>query len=153
QDAPRFGFDVSAQKARTAVFFSLANADSQLRTAADANIQTINNALGGALNGLNINQYAVAAQNFGVPLNSTIAFTDRAIGFLSAPLFPPGISNTMNAPFSRPINVWSPFNTGLQLALDKPALVSLLATGMTPSALTGLPTIGCSPLSNDLTLA
>src|SRR5262249_6179430 len=74
------------------------------------------------------------------------AFTSRAMGFLARPFFPDGISGAPNGPFSKPLAIWSPFNDGLQIALDKPALVSIL-TGGTPA------NIGCSPLPNDLTLA
>ena len=145
QDAPQFGFDVSAQKARTALFFSLPNTEAQLR-AADQSIQALNAILGGALNGLNIGKYADAALAFGVPLNGQNAFTSRAMGFLARPFFPDGINGAPNGPFSKPFPVWSPFNDGLQIALAKPALVSIL-TGGTPQ------NIGCSPLPNDLTLA
>jgi uncharacterized protein (TIGR03437 family) len=134
QDAPQFGFDVCVQKARTAVFFSLTNTEAQLR-AANANIL-----------GLNIGKYADAAKMFNVPLNGQNAFTSRAMGFLARPFFPDGIPGTINGPFSKPLNIWSPFNDGLQIALVKPALAAIL-TGGTP------PNIGCSPLPNDLTLA
>src|SRR5262249_39552513 len=72
--------------------------------------------------------------------------TSRAMGFLARPFFPDGIPGTINGPFSKPLNIWSPFNDGLQIALDKPALVSILTGGMPAN-------IGCSPLPNDLTLA
>src|SRR5262249_48502583 len=127
QDGPQFGFDVCVQKARTAVFFSLANAAAQLRAA-------------------NNGKYADAAAAVGVALNGQFAFTSRAMGFLARPFFPDGISGAPNGPFSKPLAIWSPFNDGLQIALDKPALVSIL-TGGTPA------NIGCSPLPNDLTLA
>lgn len=141
-DAPEFGFDVSAQKARTAVFFSLSTAAAMLR-AADPNIQALNIP---ALNGLSIGKYADAANAFGVPLNGQFAFTSRAMGFLARSFFPDGIPNTPNGPFSKPLNIWSEFNDGLQIAAVKPALVRIL-TGGAPANL------GCSPLPNDLTLA
>jgi len=134
QDAPQFGYDVCVQKARTAVFFSLPNTETQLRA---ANANTL---------GLNIGKYADAAKAIGVPLNGQNAFTSRAMGFLARPFFPDGIPGTINGPFSKPLAIWSPFNDGLQIALVKPALASIL-TGGTP------PNIGCSPLPNDLTLA
>jgi uncharacterized protein (TIGR03437 family) len=137
QDAPEFGFDVSAQKARTALFFSLPTAAAMLK-AADANITNVP--------GLSIGKYADQAAAFGVPLNGQFAFTSRAMGFLARSFFPDGIANTPNGPFSKPFNIWSEFNVGLQIAAVKPALVSIL-TGGTPA------NIGCSPLPNDLTLA
>ena len=71
------------------------------------------------------------------------------MGFLARPFFPDGIPNTPNGPFSKPINIWSPFNDGLQIALVKPALVRLLTGGTPPS---GAP-FNCSPLPNDLIFA
>ena len=55
----------------------------------------------------------------GVQLDGSIAFTDRAIGFLHRPFFPDGINNTQAGPFSTPIAQWSVFNVGLQLDLIK----------------------------------
>jgi hypothetical protein len=70
------------------------------------------------------------------------------MGFLARPFFPDGIPNTPNGPFSKPVNIWSPFNTGLQLTLVKPALVRLLTGGTPPS---GDP-FNCSPIPNDITV-
>lgn len=100
-DAPIFGFDVSAQKARTANFFTRADAGTTLTTAPGTP------ALGG---------YATAMTNEGVPLNGSTAFSDRAVGFLSQPIFPPAASaNFSFGPLSKPLGQWSIFNTGLQL--------------------------------------
>jgi len=109
-DAPIFGFDVSAQKARTAAFFSSAIAGAQLRSL-----------------GAGIAKFADAAAADGIRLDGSIAFSDRAGGFLSRPFFPDGINGTANGPFSKPINAWSPFNDGLQVALVKPALMGILS--------------------------
>jgi uncharacterized protein (TIGR03437 family) len=141
QDAPNFGFDVSVQKARNALFFSLPNAAAQL-SAANANVA-------GIVPGLDIAKYAPAATAFGVPLNGQFAFSARAMGFLARPNYPPGINGAQNGPFSKDIRFWSPFNTGLQLALVKPALVRILTGGTPPS---GDP-FNCSPLPNDRTVA
>ena len=139
-DAPQFGQNVSIQKARTALFFSLPNAAAQLQ-AANANVA-------GIVPGLDIGIYAARSAAFGVPLNGQFAFTSRAMGNLARPFFPDGITikNTVNGPFSKPINIWSIFNTGLQVALVKPALVRILTGGTPPS---GVP-FNCSPLQNDL---
>lgn len=96
KDAPIFGFDVSAQKARTAAFASSPTAGAQLRSAA-------------------LSKYADAANADGLKLDGSIAFSDRGNGFLSRPLFPDGIDDTQNGPFSVPIENFSPFNDGLQL--------------------------------------
>jgi uncharacterized protein GlcG (DUF336 family) len=97
-DAPIFGFDVSAQKGRTAAFFSSAVAGARLRQAG-------------------FGHYVDAAAKDGLKLDGSVAFSDRAGGFLSRPFFPDGIDDTENGPFSKPIDEWSPFNDGLQLDL------------------------------------
>jgi uncharacterized protein GlcG (DUF336 family) len=100
-DAPRFGIDVSAQKARTALFFSSPDA-------------------GAVLGRLGLGRYL----RDGVPLDGSVAFTSRAVGFLAQPFFPPGIPNTTEGAFSQPIGTWSVFNTGLQLDLIKGGLLT-----------------------------
>jgi uncharacterized protein (TIGR03437 family) len=149
QDAPQFGFDVCVQKARTGLFFTLANTDSQLRLA-DAQIQQlIQNvpALQPFLNGTSISKYADAAKNnFGLTFNGQNAFTSRSMGFLARSFFPDGIPGTPAGPFSKPFNIWTPFNDGLQIALVKPALALILAGAMPVNT-------GCSPIPGDLTLA
>jgi uncharacterized protein GlcG (DUF336 family) len=107
-DAPNFGIDVAVQKARTAAFFSGPGAGDDLRRA-----------------GL-----AIYLSNE-VPLDGSVAYTTRAVGFLAQPFFPPGIRGTDPGPFSVPIAEWSPFNTGLQLDLVRDALDSAL-TGLVP---------------------
>jgi uncharacterized protein GlcG (DUF336 family) len=97
-DAPVFGFDVSAQKARTAAFFSNSAAAAQLRSAG-------------------FGRYVDAAAADGVRLDGSVAFSDRAQGFLSRPFYPDGIDETEHGPFSVPIEDFSPFNVGLQLDL------------------------------------
>jgi len=116
-DAPIFGFDVSAQKARTANFFSLANAGALLR-------------------GAGFGKFADAAAADGVMLDGKFMFTSRAMGFLERPFFPDGINGTANGPFSKQFNIWSPFNDGLQIALDRAALVRALTGGVSPPCTT-----------------
>jgi uncharacterized protein GlcG (DUF336 family) len=100
-DAPIFGFDVSAQKARTAAFLSNPNAARLLRQ-----------------NGFN--NYVQAGAADGINLDGSVAFSDRAGGALSRPFFPDGVNGTPNGPFSKPIEEFSPFNDGLQLDLLLP---------------------------------
>ncbi len=114
RDAPLFGFDVSAQKARTAVFFSLPNTGAQLRAAG-------------------FGKFVDAAAADGVMLDGKFAFSNRAMGFLARPYFPDGIDGTVNGPFSKPFSIWSPFNNGLQLALVKSALANILNGNPVPS--------------------
>jgi len=112
-DAPVFGFDVAVQKARTAAFYSGANAGSLLRAA-----------------GLGV--FADRAKADGLMLDGSVAFTDRAGGFLHRPFFPDGIDNTAAGPFSTEISEWSPFNVGLQLELIKSNLLSTLGGANVP---------------------
>lgn len=119
-DAPVFGFDVAVQKARTAAFFSRANA-------------------GALLSGAGFGAYVTRAASDGVQLNGAIALSDRAIGFLHRPFFPDGINNTAPGPFSPPINQWSVFNVGLQSDLIKTNLQTVLSGGAAPC--TSLPNL------------
>ena len=117
EDAPVFGIDVSVQKARTAAFFSGAGAGDELR------------------------RVGLAAFARDVPLDGSVAYTSRALGFLAQPFFPPGIAGTDPGPFSVAAPpVWSPFNTGLQLELLCDALESALA-GVSPAACTAVPAL------------
>ena len=108
QDAPVFGFDVAVQKARTAAFFSSANAATALRAAG-------------------MGTYVDRAIADGVRLDGAFAFSDRAIGFLHRPFFPDGIDNTQAGPFSTAIGSWSPFNVGLQLDLVRTNFLAALS--------------------------
>ena len=108
QDAPVFGYDVAVQKARTAAFFSSANAATALRTAG-------------------FGAYVDRAIADGVRLDGGIAFSDRAVGFLHRPFFPDGIDDSTAGPFSTAIANWSPFNVGLQLDLVRTNFLAALA--------------------------
>ncbi len=120
-DAPVFGFDVSVQKARTAAFYSNANAGTLLR-------------------GAGLASYVDRAAADGLKLDGSVAFTDRAGGFLHRPFFPDGINNTAAGPFSTPLGEWSPFNVGLQLDLIKPNLLAAIGGLAVPcSTIANLP--------------
>lgn len=120
-DAPVFGFDVSAQKARTAAFYSSANAATLLR-------------------GAGFNSYVDRAAADGLRLDGSVAFSDRAGGFLHRPFFPDGIDNTDAGPFSTPLSEWSVFNDGLQLDLIKANLLATLGGMNVPcTAIPNLP--------------
>jgi uncharacterized protein GlcG (DUF336 family) len=118
-DAAMFGVDVCVQKARTAAFFSRGDAVDRLRAAG-------------------LDAFVTAAARNGVRLGGEIAFTARAHGFLSRPLFPDGIDGTVEGPFSVPMREFTIFNDGLQVALVKPALAGLLG-GCAPAACTAVP--------------
>jgi uncharacterized protein GlcG (DUF336 family) len=113
QDAPVFGFDVAVQKARTAAFYSNSNAGTLLRAAGFGN-------------------YADRALADGLKLDGSVAFTDRAGGFLHRPFFPDGINNTAAGPFSTSLGEWSPFNDGLQLDLIKTNLLAAIGGAAVP---------------------
>jgi uncharacterized protein (TIGR03437 family) len=119
-DAPIFGFDVSVQKARTAAFFSRPDAAQQLRTITSSA-------------GRSFAKYADAALADGVRFDGSFGFTSRAIGFLARPTFPDGIDGTMFGPLSKNIIDWSPFNVGLQLAMDVDNLRGILAAASNPA--------------------
>ena len=104
-DAPVFGLDVSVQKARTANFFARTDAGAKLTAAG-------------------FGSFVTRASADGIALDGSVAFSDRAVGFLHRPLFPDGINDTLAAPFSTQLGDWSPFNVGLQLELIKTALTS-----------------------------
>ena len=112
-DAPIFGFDVSVQKARNSTFFSKATAAAELRTAG-------------------FGSYVDRAAADGLRLDGSVAFSDRAVGFLHRPFFPDGINNSAAGPFSTAISEWSIFNVGLQLDLIKANLVAAIGGAAVP---------------------
>ena len=102
-DAPLFGTDVAAQKARGALLFSLANAAALIA------------ALPAPVAG-----YVPAFAAFvgaGGSLDGGTAWSTRALGNLHRPMYPDGIGGTPAGPLSRPLASWSPFNVGFQLDL------------------------------------
>ncbi|HEX5056931.1 MAG TPA: heme-binding protein [Gammaproteobacteria bacterium] len=123
RDAPVFGTDVSLQKARTAAFFSGANAAADLAAAPDADYPDRDDPAGPIMDSIVIGDYVTAARDFlGLPTalaDGAYAFGDRAGGNLSRPYFPDGQIGAPNGPFSKPFRTqWSPFSTGLQLDLS-----------------------------------
>ena len=138
RDAPMFGADVSLQKARTATFFSSANAATFLNGLPPVRYLTTSDvapALNFSLPAVAFADYVNAAQAFlGDPnalTNGEIAFSDRAGGNLSRPFYPDGIDTNPPGPFSKPAGEWSPFSTGMQLDLAYNAILQhvLFATG------------------------
>jgi len=121
QDAPVFGFDVAVQKARTAAFFSTANAATQVRSAG-------------------FGSYMDRAATDALKFDGTFAFSARAIGFLHRPFFPDGINDTAAGPLSTPLSEWSPFNVGLQLDLVQTGFLASLGGPAVPcTSIPGLP--------------
>jgi uncharacterized protein GlcG (DUF336 family) len=101
-DAPIFGIDVSLQKARTAAFFSNAQAAAALAANPDAA------------------PFLAAARSFFADpavFTGATAWSARAIGNIHRPYFPDGELGRPPGPFSRAIAEFNPFSTGLQSAL------------------------------------
>jgi uncharacterized protein GlcG (DUF336 family) len=133
-DAPVFGIDVSAQKARTASFFSASFAGAELSADPSADVRS----------------FVQKTRDFfadPAALTGKNAISARAIGNLSRPYFPDGEVGRPNGPLSRPITQWSPFSTGLQSALIATNVVQHLgfvtgASGTdTPARCTFLPDV------------
>jgi uncharacterized protein GlcG (DUF336 family) len=127
-DAPVFGFDVSAQKARAAAFFSGRNAGSDLRASG-------------------LGSFVDRAQQDGVALDGSIAFSNRGVGFIHRPFFPDGIDGTPPGPLSTSLPEWSPFNVGLQLAIVQDALFTILLGGQVPLSASGQPKCSASNIT------
>lgn len=113
-DAPIFGIDVSLQKARTAAFFSNANASAELAANGAAAVR---------------NRVPLARAFFNDPniFTGQTAWSDRAIGNISRPYFPDGEVGRPPGPLSPPIESFNPFNTGLQSELVFDNVVSHVA--------------------------
>lgn len=129
-DAPVFGTDVSAQKARSAMFFSSVAVDSNLRAVG----------LGG---------YADRTRAFlgTTALGGSFAYSNRSVGNIARPYYPDGVTGRANGPLSVVINRWSPFSTGLQLDLVLPGLAQHLSyvttgAGDVPVRCAGLARLG-----------
>lgn len=138
RDAPIFGLDVSLQKARTAAFFSSAEAAGKLNALPDAVYP------GGET--IRFPDYVTALQNFvGDPnalTNGAFAFADRSGGNLSRPYYPDGIDGNPHGPLSKRDGKWSVFSTGLQLDANFNALANILFGGMTYTNCTGVTAAG-----------
>ncbi len=124
RDAPVFGIDVSAQKARTAAFLSSTNAAAAITSVPHAEY------LAGGLVLLRtepLGQYITALRGFlGLPnalADGQLAISARATGNLARPFYPDGVDGAPEGPLSKPGGEWSPFSTGLQLDLSYNALI------------------------------
>jgi uncharacterized protein GlcG (DUF336 family) len=141
-DAPVFGIDVSLQKARTAAFMSHPSAGAELLA-----LPAASSPLPGPT--ASIGPYVTALRTFvnnPTALSDGMAYSMRAIGNLSQPFFPDGISANPNGPLGRPIAQWSPFSNGIQLDLSLNAIVQAAAAPV--GAATGC--TGLSRLKNGM---
>jgi len=113
-DAPIFGTDVAAQKARGALLFSLPNAAALIAALPDAQY------LPPPAAASSIASYVGAFAGFvgpGGALDGSTAWSTRALGNLHRPTYPDGIGGTPAGPLSKDFATWSPFNVGFQLDL------------------------------------
>jgi uncharacterized protein GlcG (DUF336 family) len=135
-DAPVFGVDVSLQKARSALFFSRPTSASELR--AIEGVVLIPNVLAVAPLGTYVD---AMAQFVGTgALSNGVAYGERSIGNLARPFYPDGLNGMGAGPLAKPYNVWSPFNTGLQLDLVIADIVARLdGSAPPPQGCTALP--------------
>jgi len=124
RDAPIFGIDVSLQKARTASFFSSAQAAAAITALPDAIY------LAGGLTALRnepLAQYVTDMRTFtGLPnmlADGQVAITSRTIGNLARVYYPDGIDGNPSGPLAKVQNEWSVFSTGIQLDLAYNAIV------------------------------
>lgn len=144
-DGPVFGIDVSVQKARTAMFFSNAQAAALFASAPSAQI------LPGPV-AKPIAPYASAFADFvGDPnaLRGAIAWTPRAVGLLHRPFYPDGLDNAEPGPLSSAVPLWSPFNVGFQLDLVYNQVVKGVL-GDTSEGCAGRLPAGAVPVAPDL---
>ena len=126
RDAPVFGADVSVQKARSAAFFSSASAAPYVSALPDARYLTTDS-VGIHVQSITLGSYPRALQSFLADptalSDGLIAYSNRAIGSLSRPLFPDGIDGSPPGPLSKAAPGWSPFSTGIQLDLSINAIL------------------------------
>ncbi|MEM9232683.1 MAG: heme-binding protein [Pseudomonadota bacterium] len=125
-DGPVFGTDVSLQKARTAAFFSGANAADNLNAtprppalAPPAVPPGLSDQMAGN-RPPGLDTVVDRTRTFladPTALTGSFAFADRSGGNLSRPFFPDGEVGNGPGPFSVPIDDFNPFNTGLQTEL------------------------------------
>jgi uncharacterized protein GlcG (DUF336 family) len=122
-DAPMFGTDVSLQKARTAAFFSNPRAAIELAANPNPDVPAM---LARARTFFNDNN----------AFSGLTAWPNRAIGNIARPYFPDGEIRRTAGPFSREINGFNPFSTGMQSALIVGNVVThvnfLLSGGASP---------------------
>jgi uncharacterized protein GlcG (DUF336 family) len=174
RDAPVFGIDVSLQKARTAMFLSSAYAANDLNNAASAAPGLLTPAAADYLTDATaavdlpsgkirfdvlstsklVDSLTRARTFLGMPgafSDGAYAYTPRALGNVSRPLFPDGIDRTSPGPFSLPLSQWSPFNVGQQLDLVYNRLAIHLIYYLQQSLLTvSLGTVDLPTLSGDV---
>lgn len=141
-DAPVFGMDVSAQKARSALFFSRPDCATLLNAAENDHLFDPDGAGGATI----YDKYTAASAVFGLNFDGAIAYGERTIGFLSRTNLPDAIFATRRGATPRgPLgafgafgaafganaavtNNFSPFNSGIQTDLFLTNIARFLLT-------------------------
>ena len=134
QDGPMFGIDVSVQKARAALLFSVPTAAAELSAQPPA-LYVVPPPPTSP-----IPPYVTGMQSL-IPgaLTDGRAYTARAIGNLARPFLPDGINGSGGpGPLSKPFPQWSPFSDGLQLDLVYNQVVTNLVARTQTRPCTGL---------------
>ena len=135
-DAPIFGVDVSLQKARTAAFFSSAQAASLL--AAQPSISYLGGGSYPASASFTLDSlYLSSAKSFftnSAVFADGVAFSARSIANIARPDYPDGIDSNSNGPLSKPLSSWSVFNVGLQLDLIYNGFTQSIVSGANSNA-------------------
>lgn len=155
RDAPVFGTDVSLQKARTALAFSLPGIATTLAALPPAAYLVPDSATPAELRRVDFADYVTDTRQFlGIPTaldDGAIAFANRSVGNLSRPFFPDGVAGSRHGPLSKPAGQWSPFSTGLQLDLGYNAVVRHVAfvAGLVPTDVDRV-CAGVTPLNDGL---
>jgi len=139
-DAPKFGFQVSLQKARTAALMSSPDAAAYLASLPSAGYLTTTVTPPNAIRRVNLGDYVSAYRNFANNQNALMgetAFSARGFGNMARPFFTDGINNSpFFGPFSKVRGEWSVFSTGIQVDLVNNGILNhvLVAAGVLPRA-------------------
>lgn len=152
RDAPIFGSDVALQKARTAAFYSSAIAASFLQGLPDVNYLRVDDVGLSLRPPVAISDYVSELQVFlgdaSALSDGFYAFSDRAGGNLSRPIYPDGLIAGPSGPLSKPPGSQSVFSTGLQLDLVYHGIIqhilSVASGGLVADVPTGCAGIGFS---------
>ncbi len=152
RDAPVFGSDVALQKARTAAFYSSAGAATFLRSLPDVNYLSVDDFDLSLRKPVVFADYVIRLQVFmndaTALTDGFYAFSDRAGGNLSRPVYPDGLIAGPSGPLSKPAGSQSVFSTGLQLDLVYHGILqhilAVASGGLVTDVATGCAGIGFS---------
>lgn len=144
RDALVDAIDVVPQKARTALFFSKANAAARLDGVPNAEYVNQGPPRGGTNVSLavlpdppvlapqiDISDYIAAFDTFNggrdTLSDADFAYSSRALGLIARPFYPDNVDGNAPGPLSKPEGEWSIFSTGLELDVVYNAIIRHLA--------------------------